>query len=319
LDSLPDIAIDNMYGPTETTIWSTTGAVRRGEPVTLGRPIRNTRLYVVDAFAQPVPIGVPGELWIGGAGVASGYWNLPEASAARFLADPFVPGERVYRTGDRVRWLADGRLQYLGRDDDQIKLRGHRVEPGEVEAALARVPGVAQAVVVARPDARGELRLVAYLVPDPTLTDTSLIPTVQAAVRAALPAYLVPAVFVVVDALPLTPNGKIDRKALPEPDELAAPAPHRPPEGALEATLARLFAEVLARPQVSRDADFFALGGHSLLAAHLVGRIEQELGAKLPLITMLEHPTVQALAAKLSREAGTQTPTAKLSREAGTP
>jgi natural product biosynthesis luciferase-like monooxygenase protein len=303
LDSLPDIPIDNMYGPTETTIWSTTGAVRRGEPITLGRPIRNTRLYVVDAFAQPVPIGVPGELWIGGAGVASGYWNLPEPSAARFITDPFVPGERVYRTGDRVRWLADGRLQYLGRDDDQIKLRGHRVEPGEVEAALARVPGVAQAVVVARPDPRGELRLIAYLVPHAD-ADASLVASVQAAARAALPAYLVPALFVVADALPLTPNGKIDRKALPDPDELTAPTPHRPPEGALEATLARLFAEVLARPQVSRDADFFALGGHSLLAAHLVGRIEQELGTKLPLITMLEHPTVQALATKLSQEAG---------------
>lgn len=649
LERLPPVRVENMYGPTETTIWSSTGAVAPGQPVTLGRPIRNTRIYVLDRWRQPLPVGVPGEIWIGGPGVATGYWGLPEDTAARFQEDPFAPGERVYRTGDRGRFLPDGRLEFLGRLDQQLKIRGHRIEPGEVEAALARLPGVEAAVVAARPDPNGDARLVAWVQPrldDPELeaaliadwrevwqrnwsegeptdaafdvrgwrsdvdgapipeaqmrewvqatlgrvtalapqdvleigcgtglillpasraarryrgTDLSpaalerlrplvgpqvelvaapadgafddgarwdlvlmssvvqyfpsarwlrgvlaqavahtraggavyiadvrdqtqlaaqaeaaaraaglsgealqaevdrrvaheeelllspgwwsrlalpgvaavqvlkrrgratnemsawrydvilrvgppqplaaaetapwrdagalrdalarrparlrvteipdahqgpgvavedlhtwgeaagyavevylaasgarthldavftrgdqpwapvqppipgvetsaplaararqlLGPRLLAALRERLPSALVPSAIVVLDALPLTPNGKVDRKRLPDPEAAAPTAALRPPEGPTEALLATLFAEVLGRPAVSTDADFFDLGGHSLLAVHLVGRVEKALNVSLPLVTLFENPTVVALARAL--------------------
>ncbi|MGF1426682.1 amino acid adenylation domain-containing protein [Kitasatospora sp. LaBMicrA B282] len=290
----------NQFGPTETTMTTTRTPApdRDGWRYGVGRPITNSRIHVLDEALSPCPAGVPGELYIGGAGVARGYLGRPGPTAERFVPDPFGPG-RLYRTGDACRWSADGELEYLGRLDHQVKIRGVRVEPGEVEAALRACDGVTDAVVVADADAVGESRLIAYLV----AADTA-VPGLRATLERTLPAPLVPAVFVTLPALPLTANGKVDRRALPAPDaarpELASA--FVAPRSAVEQTVAEVWAEVLGLDQVGVFDDFFALGGHSLLATQLVSRLHRH-GLDLPLRAVFEARTVAGLAA-LTGDAG---------------
>jgi amino acid adenylation domain-containing protein/FkbM family methyltransferase len=284
----------NMYGPTETTIWSSIHQVRRGEPVTIGRPIANTTLHVLDAQLRPVAIGAAGELCIGGAGLARGYRNRPDLTAERFVSSP--TGERLYRTGDLARFRPDGTIVFLGRLDDQVKVRGFRIELGEVEAALARHPSVAASVAAAYTERPGEAALAVYVVPRGELTAAE----VRAHLAVSLPGYMVPSSIVLLEAIPLTPNGKVDRKALPAPDAVAGDdRAFVPPEGALEEQLAAIWAELLGRDRVGVEDNFFELGGHSLLAARMVGRVASQLEVELPLRAVFEQPTVRRLARRL--------------------
>ena len=287
----------NMYGPTETTIWSAVEEVREGEgPVPIGAPVANNRLYVLDANLQLLPIGVPGELVIGGSGVARGYLGRPELTAERFVADPFgsEPGARMYRTGDLVRRTRSGDLEFLGRIDQQVKVRGHRIEPGEIESVLARHPAIAQAVVTAYQHAPGDTRLAAYY----TLTEPSVAAVAEelrSHLRATLPDYMVPSAYVALAAFPSTPNNKIDRAQLPAPDSTPTGTGEAPRPG-LESQLARIWEDVLGTPGVGRDDDFFDLGGHSLLATQIVSRIREQRGVEVSVAAVFNHPTVRALA-----------------------
>ncbi|HET7234051.1 MAG TPA: amino acid adenylation domain-containing protein, partial [Longimicrobium sp.] len=289
----------DLYGPSEDTTYSTWTLRRAGGVETIGRPIGNTQAYVLDATLRPVPAGVPGELYLGGLGLARGYLGRPGMTADRFIPDPFSadPGARMYRTGDRVRWLADGNLSYRGRLDGQVKVRGFRIELGEVETALRRAPGVAACTVIVREDAPGERRLVAYVAGD---VDAE---TMRAALRGTLPDYMIPAAFVVLDAIPLTPNGKVDRKALPAPEPVAAAAYVAPREG-VEAALAAIWAQVLGVERVGAGDSFFELGGHSLVATRLLARVRAVFGAELPLRALFEAPTLAELAGRVSAARG---------------
>lgn len=300
LSKATDALIENMYGPTETTIWSTTETATAGQGiVNIGRPIANTQVYALDASRAPVPVGVAGELWIGGDGVARGYWQRDDLTEERFLPNPFHAG-RMYRTGDLVRWRVDGKLDFLGRADHQVKLRGYRIELGEIETVLESQPGVAQAVVMAREDAPGDLRLVAYLRGEASET------TLRRALEAVLPAHMVPQHFVAVQAFPLTPNRKVDRKALPAP--MAAPAPQTEsfvaPKGVAE-QLAAVWSRVLGVPKVGAKDNFFALGGHSLLAVQVHREIRADLGiSKLSITDIFRFPVLEALAAHIDKTIG---------------
>ncbi|GAB3448524.1 hypothetical protein GCM10027570_22130 [Streptomonospora sediminis] len=302
----------NLYGPTEATVDAL--AARAGghaRPV-IGRPTANTGAYVLDERLQPVPPGVVGELYLGGAGTARGYLNRHALTADRFTADPFgAPGARMYRTGDLVRRMPDGSVDYVGRADDQVKVRGFRVEPGEIAAALSGHPGVEQAAVDTWEAAPGDRRLVAYVVaardrrhgpgePGGAAADTA---GLRAHLAGQLPDYMVPAAFVALDALPLTAHGKLDRTALPAPDPAAlAPTPGRPPRDAAEAALCDVFAEVLGAPEVGADDGFFDLGGHSMLLVRLRSRIEDRTGAALAIADLFTHSTPAALAAHLAAQ-----------------
>ncbi|WP_016701336.1 non-ribosomal peptide synthetase, partial [Actinoalloteichus spitiensis] len=284
----------NLYGPTETTVWSTTAVVDGAGPVVIGTPVGGTRVYVLDAGLRPVPPGVPGELYIAGAGVARGYAGRAGLTASRFVADPFsLVGGRVYRTGDVVRWSRSGVLEFVGRADDQVKVRGHRIEPAEIEAVLAGVAGVASAVVVVRADGGGVDRLVAYVVPAGG-AEVDVV-GVRASVGRVLPEYMVPSVVVVVESLPVTGNGKVDRRALPAP-EFTGEGEGRKPRTPREAVLAAVFADLLGVSEVGVEDDFFALGGHSLLATRLTSRVRSVLSVELPVRAVFEHPTVAGLA-----------------------
>jgi amino acid adenylation domain-containing protein len=290
----------NLYGPTETTIWSSAAAIEPGDvPVTIGRPIANTRMCVLDARLRPVPVGVTGELYIGGAGLARGYLRRPGLTAERFLPDPTgqPPGARIYRTGDLARWRPDGTLECLGRVDYQVKIRGFRVELGEVEAALARHPAVKQVVATAREDTPGDKRLVAYLVAEQAPTGAEL----RGWLEDKLPEPMIPTVFVVLDTLPLTPNGKVDRNALPAPEAAQAPAvvPYEAPRGPIDEALAATWAELLGKDRVGIRDNFFDLGGHSLLAAQVQARVRDLFGVELPLRDMFDVPTVAGLAGRI--------------------
>ncbi len=292
-------ALWNMYGPTETTIWSTCGEIRAADDISIGRPIANTQLCVLDVRGRPAPSGVPGELCIGGAGVAPGYHGRPELTRERFVRDRHgvADGGVLYRTGDRARFLNDGRLRILGRLDRQVKVRGFRIEPGEVEAALGALPGVAGCAVAVREAAPGDARLVAWVVGQRGEGGAGLeAGALRGALRRQLPDHLVPSAFVVLERLPLTPNGKLDRQALPAPVWGAGGAGRAAAaRSAREATLCALFAEVLGGAGVGICDDFFALGGHSLLATRLVSRIRDELGVELALRELFTHPTVADL------------------------
>jgi amino acid adenylation domain-containing protein len=296
---LPRVAaLWNMYGPTETTVWSTLHRVESAEgPVPIGRPTANTRVYVLDARLNPLPAGCAGELHIGGDGLARGYLKRPELTAEKFIPDPFGgPGDRLYKTGDLARWLPDGTLECLGRLDHQVKVRGYRVELGEIEATLAQHPDVQQAVVVARKDPSGADTLAAYVIPKPGRAPAA--DALRGHLRVALPDYMVPAAFVVMDAFPLTPNGKVDRKALPAPDRAADDGRTRAaPRDDAERDLLKVWEDVLKVGAIGTEDNFFDLGGHSLLAAVLVGRVKADLGHALPLGTLFAAPTVAKMAA----------------------
>lgn len=285
----------NAYGPTEYTVHSTQTRCRVGEVVTIGTPIQNTRAMILDERLEPVPIGVPGELCIAGPGLARAYQGRADLTAARFVPDPHAvtPGERLYRTGDLARWDASGAIHFLGRCDDQVKLRGFRIEPGEISAALRRLTGVHQAVTVLRRD-RAEARLVAYVVHAgnaPADWGAQL----RTALAATLPAFMLPAAVVVLDALPLTANGKIDTRALPA-DEPGAVVDAQKPVGDLETRIAAIWAEVLGRTEVPVTANFFDLGGHSLLLGRVRARLEQALAREVAMLDLFEYPTVRGLA-----------------------
>ncbi|MDX6742791.1 non-ribosomal peptide synthetase [Actinocorallia sp. A-T 12471] len=286
----------NAYGPTETTIVTAMGRLPHGPGAPIGAPVRGARHHVLDSALRPVPVGVPGELYVSGAGLARGYLGRPALTAERFVADPFTPGARMYRTGDLVVRRPDGVLDYLGRADAQVKVRGFRIELGEIEAVLRRHPAVVRGHVVVREDG-GVRRLVAYLVPAAEIAAEAL----RAFLAAELPEHMVPAAFVVLDALPLTPSGKLDVRALPEP--VFAATVSRAPRTAREEILAGIFAELLGLPEVGVEDDFFALGGDSLIAARLVGRARAALGVELSVRDLFEHPTVAGLASAASREA----------------
>jgi amino acid adenylation domain-containing protein len=291
----------NLYGPTEDTTYSTYTLVPRdGRAPLIGRPIANGTAYILDARMEPAPIGVAGEIYLGGAGLARGYLHQPQMTADRFVASPFVAGERLYRTSDLGRYRENGDLEYLGRLDHQIKLRGFRIELGEIEAVLRKQPGVRDVVVVAREDQPGDKRLVAYLVggEGAALVTSEL----RAAVKDALPEYMVPAIFTTLDALPLTANGKVDRRALPAPDgaDASSEREYVAPRGPVEETLAAIFAEILRAPSVGAHDGFFELGGHSLLATQAITRIRGAFGVDLPLRTLFDAPSPAQLAARIT-------------------
>jgi amino acid adenylation domain-containing protein len=302
LSLLPaDGVLVNGYGPTEGTTFSCCHRMRPGDDVPalvpIGRPIANTTVHVLDDHGERLPVGVVGELCIGGDGVARGYLKRPELTAERFVPDPFRgDGARLYRTGDLVRWRRDGMLEFLGRRDDQVKVRGFRIEPGEVEAELAHHPGVREAVVVARGDGADERRLVAYLAGD-GLDRAEL----RAYLSARVPAHLVPSAWVMLDRLPLTQSGKVDRAALPEPSPGSARSRAVLADD-LERTVAAIFEEVLEVGSVGPGDDFFDLGGHSLLAVRLFALIEDRLGSRLPLATIFDAPTVEGIAGAARRK-----------------
>jgi amino acid adenylation domain-containing protein len=296
-DQLVGLGVElwNMYGPTETTIWSTCSRVRKGEPITIGRPIANTSLYILDTRMNPVPVGVVGELWIGGDGVARGYRGRPDLTEERFVADPFArtSGAGMYRTGDLARYRADGNVEYLGRIDHQVKLRGFRIELGEIETALSSHPAVANAVVVPR-GSGGEAELAAYVIPQG-------VPVAAAALRQflaqKLPAYMVPSTVTILEALPLTANGKVDRQALPEPTRLRSDQRELvPPRTALETKLAAIWERELGINPIGVTDNFFDLGVTSIVAASLFAAIEHDLGDNLQLGAIFRAPTVEALA-----------------------
>jgi arthrofactin-type cyclic lipopeptide synthetase B len=297
----PGSQLHNLYGPTEAavdvTAWDCSGPIEQVPDNTpIGKPIANTRMYILDARQQPVPQGVIGELYIAGVQVARGYLNRPELSAERFLDDPFQPGGRMYRTGDVARYRPDGNIEYLGRNDDQVKIRGLRIELGEIQARLTQVHGVQEAVVLAREDVPGDKRLVAYYTGERLEIDL-----LRSHLLKPLPDYMVPAVFVHLDALPLSPNGKLDRKALPAPDQQSLKTrEYEAPVGEVEITLARLWAELLNVERVGRHDHFFELGGHSLLAVSLIGRLRQE-GMEADVRALFEQPTLAGYAAITER------------------
>ncbi|WP_106804286.1 non-ribosomal peptide synthetase [Pseudomonas sp. S5D5] len=304
LAAAPALRLVHCYGPTETTTYASTYEVRAladdADSVPVGRPIANTRIYVLDAQLQPVPLGISGEICIGGDGVAKGYLNRPELSAEKFVQDPFVPGALMYRTGDLGRWTAGGLLECIGRNDDQVKIRGFRIELGEIEARLATFADVQEVVVLTREDAPGDKRLVAYF------TGAAAIDALRAHLQAQLPEYMLPSAYVALAHLPLTANGKVDRKALPAPEwDALSRRDFEAPSDALEHTLARLWAEVLKLEQVGRHDSFFELGGHSLLAIRLVNLLE-EAGLPVSLAELFQHASVACVAALL--RARTQAP-----------
>ena len=294
----------NLYGPTEYTINTLGGGTDDSATPTVGTPIWNTRAHILDNWLRPVPDGVPGELYIAGAGLARGYLGQPGLTAGRFVANPFEPG-RMYRTGDLVVRRADGHIDFLGRTDDQVKIRGYRVELGDIEAALVSHPAVAQAAVIARPDTAGSSRLVAYVVP--TTENPDVLDDLRMHLTAALPAYMVPTAMATLTEIPLTDNGKLDTRALPDVAPIGRHGAGRAPQGAVEATLCTVFAEVLGLDGpdgLSIDDDFFDLGGHSLLTIRLISRIRSELGAELTLGDVFNSRTVAALARHVTADEG---------------
>jgi amino acid adenylation domain-containing protein len=296
---LPGVELHNLYGPTEAAVDVTYWACRRGDErltVPIGRPVANTQMYVLDAQMRLVPVGVPGELFIGGVQVGRGYVGRPELTAERFVPDPFsqTPEARLYKTGDLARYLSDGAIEYLGRLDYQVKIRGQRIELGEIEATLDRHVGVGQSVVLAREDTPGDKRLVAYVVPHEQAPSAA---ELKAHLSQTLPPYMVPAAYVFLETLPLTSSGKVDRNALPAPDGTACAARgYEAPVGEIEITLAQIWAEVLRLERVGRQDHFFELGGHSLLATQVISRARHKFDLHIPLKMMFEEPNLAGFA-----------------------
>ena len=318
----PQCAFFNHYGPTEATVGVLTYRLptdRGGHGsalVPLGRPLANTQVYVLDRHLQPVPVGVAGELHIGGHCLARGYLNHPELSAEKFIADPFgnEPGARLYKTGDLGRYLPDGNIEFLGRSDDQVKIRGFRVEPGESEAALAAHPGVRQTVVLVREDEPDEKRLVAYVVPQheaaPSPSD------LRAYLKGKLPDYMVPSAFVFIDSIPLSPHGKVDRQALPEPDRNSTDLAedYVGPRNAVEDIIAAAWSEILRVKPIGVYDNFFDLGGHSLKATQVISRLRKAFQSEIPLRLIFESPTIAELAAVIDSKTTEELTSNKLNR-----
>lgn len=298
------VALWNMYGPTETTIWSTIERIERTDrEITIGRPIANTEVYILDQFLQPVPIGVSGELYIGGHGLARGYRGRPDLTRERFIPHPFShdPLARLYRTGDLARYCPDGRIVHLGRSDHQVKIRGFRIELGEIESALSRHQAVRQAVTIVRDDLQGVKQLVAYVVcqqgPVPSQAE------LRTFLRSVIPDYMVPSLFVFLETMPLTANNKVDRQALPSPTSAPTSDPtHVPPCDRMDVQMTALWQLVFGIDKIGIYDDFFDLGGHSLKAAQLFHLIEQVYGRQLPLATLFQAPTIAALTSVLTQE-----------------
>jgi acyl-coenzyme A synthetase/AMP-(fatty) acid ligase len=300
----------NEYGPTENSIWSTAQPLPPGRPevVPIGRPRPGVRLHILDDRGRPVPLGVAGELHIGGTSLARGYLRRPGLTAQAFVPDPFggEPGGRLYRTGDLVRQQQDGAVQFLGRIDHQVKVRGFRIELGEIEAALEKLPEVREAVVVAREDVPGEKRLVGYVVSDrqPAVAPAEL----RDALLRTLPEYMVPWAFMLLGELPRTANGKVDRKALPAPQAASAGEEYVAPRTDLERTIAEAWREVLQLPRVGVHDNFFELGGSSLLIIKLHSRLTQVLGRELSVMDLFRHPSIDALARHLAQDQPSEAP-----------
>jgi amino acid adenylation domain-containing protein len=297
----------NFYGPTEATVWAAINPITsngsESESIPIGRPIVDTRIYLLDSNLQPVPVGVPGELHIGGGGLARGYLNRPELTADKFIPDPAgnEPGARLYKTGDLARYLPDGSIDFLGRIDHQVKIRGFRIEPAEIEAVLGKHPAVREAVVIMRDDGLDAKRLVAYIVPDRQYTYT--INDLRGFLKEKLPDYMVPSAFVALDVLPLTPNGKLDRRALPAPDQARPKLEETfiPPRNSTEKALVQIWAEVLRLERVGIHDNFFELGGHSLLATRILSRMRTALGLEISLRSLFQAPTIKGLADLIER------------------
>ncbi|MBZ0306535.1 MAG: non-ribosomal peptide synthetase, partial [Anaerolineae bacterium] len=314
-----EVTVINGYGPTETTIASTFYTIPPGRDwsgeVPIGRPVANTRIYIVDKAMQPVPIGVPGELYIGGVGVTRGYLNRPELTDERFLPDPFRPGGRIYKTGDLCRYLPDGNMEFLGRADFQVKVRGYRIELGEIEAALAQHPAIIQSVAVVREDEPNYKRIVAYnrVHHQPTATE------LRQFLKEQLPEYMIPSAFVTLDSYPMTPTGKINRRALPAPTatSIEAELEYVAPRTSAEIQLAAHWKEILKLQRVGIYDDFFELGGHSLLATRLVSLVRREWEIELPLSSIFEKRTIAGLAELLDTDQPEMTviPVESVSRE----
>ncbi|HYK04977.1 MAG TPA: amino acid adenylation domain-containing protein [Thermoanaerobaculia bacterium] len=310
----------NGYGPTENTVGAAIGPVSADEPITLGRPFPNIKLYVLDRALQPVPVGVAGELYVGGAGLARGYFDRPDLTAERFLPNPFgAAGSRMYRTGDLVRYRPDGKVEFLGRADHQVKIRGFRIELGEIEAALERHPAINQALVLATGE-EGAKRLVGYYT---TRAEGPSTAELREFLKQSLPEHMVPSFLVALEAFPLTPNDKIDRAALPAPEAATLTDRYVAPRTPVEETLAEIWQQVLRLPRVGMDDNFFEIGGHSLLVVQLMTRVEQALHLRIPVIELYKNPTVAALAAHLSADQRTDPSASPLvvlsARETGEP
>ncbi|WP_172843860.1 non-ribosomal peptide synthetase [Variovorax sp. HW608] len=299
--TLPGVTLGNFYGPSEAAVdsaWYEPGEQLPERPIVpIGRPIANVQLYVLDAWLQPQPVNVAGELYVGGVGVGRGYLNRPELSAEKFVPNPFRPGERMYRTGDLARWLNDGVVEFIGRNDQQVKLRGFRIELGEIEAGLLGCPGVRAAAVLLREDLPGHKELVAYVACETEANEDAL----RTGLKARLPDYMVPAAFVFLPALPQLPNGKIDRRRLPQPDPDAAASGRIGPRSPIESVLLETWQAVLGRSGFGVRNNFFDLGGHSLLATQIVSRISATFRIDLPVRSLFEHPTIEALARVVGR------------------
>jgi acyl-coenzyme A synthetase/AMP-(fatty) acid ligase len=291
----------NLYGPTETTIWATACPVAPDTAINIGQPLANMQAYILDPHLQPVPIGVPGELHIGGSGVAKGYLNRPELTAEKFIAHPFAASQRLYKTGDLARFLPNGQVECLGRIDSQVKLRGYRIELGEIESILSLHPAVKAAAVLLQELIQGEPALVGYVATVATeqTDEVTFTAELRQFLKRQLPDYMVPPRIVLLAELPLTPNGKIDRKALPQPDQLDFARQYTAPRTDLEQQIANIWAEVLKRSQVGIHDSFFELGGYSLLGIQAIARISRSLQVELALPTLFEHPTVAELAAQI--------------------
>jgi acyl-coenzyme A synthetase/AMP-(fatty) acid ligase len=301
------VTLWNMYGPTETTIWSTTCKLEPGSgAISIGRPIANTRLYILDKFGNRMPVGVAGELHIAGAGLARGYLNRPELTAGSFISHSFSsgPDQRLYKTGDLVRYGVHGNLEYVGRLDEQVKIRGFRIELGEIESVLRHHPAIRHCVAVAREDRPGEKQLVAYVVT--TKQDDVTAAELREYLSDKLPAYMLPAAIVELDDLPLTPNAKVDRLALPAPDYRAHARDVVSPTSQLEELLSGIWTQVLKVPDIGVNQNFFELGGHSLLAVSVISRTRDALNVDLKIKHLFEAPTIAALAHKIHLLSGIQ-------------
>ncbi|MBI4785230.1 MAG: amino acid adenylation domain-containing protein [Oscillatoriophycideae cyanobacterium NC_groundwater_1537_Pr4_S-0.65um_50_18] len=307
---LVNVRLVNSYGPTEATIVTTTADLSQltptqqaGRSLPIGKPVRNAKTYVLDPFLQPVPVGVPGELYIGGLGVARSYLNRPDLTAQAFISDPFsqVSGARLYKTGDRVRYQADGAIEFLGRMDNQVKVRGFRIELGEIEALLSEHPDVQESVVIARSDEWGEKQLIAYLVPRASSAPTSA--NLRRFLEKTLPKYMVPSAFIVLEMLPLNANGKVDRQALPIPESIRPEleSAYVAPRTATEAEIAKIFANILQIDDVGVEDDFFELGGHSLLITKLIAQLSPKFQVDLSIVDLFEMPTVAGLAEHIEK------------------